>query len=164
MKLARPSWLCRAFDTLAVLGERFSLAADRRKAALGRIEAIWDEDAPGLREAIGALFMLGQGLWFALPFDTFTVTKAFRAVALFSTEGFWALAFCVLVALRLDALLVDDRRAREFWTLVAVVLWTTLGLALILGNPTSPGGIAYISWAVAEGLTFRAGRIKGNCS
>lgn len=135
----------------------FGAAVDARKASIPRLVRILDGEQPGTSqpELFGAAWSFVFGFWLLLPFDTFGVTKAFAILNAISTEGLWALVTVAFALWRADAVLMNRALTRQKLTMVAVTLWSALGVLFLLGNPTSPGGALYALVAVFEALSYR---------
>lgn len=151
----------RALDTIAFEVPRAAralvAALDKRKEMPDRLRAILIGRVPGssLCELFGALWMLSLGVWLLLPFDTFTWVRDFAILERVSVEWLWGVALTAVALWRLDALIMNRIQTRRGLTMMAVVTWSSLAPILIISNIASPGGVAYLVFALLEMVTYR---------
>lgn len=87
-----------------------------------------------------AIFKFIFGVWFLLPFDTFSDTNTYRLMGQIAPEEVWGILFLVIGVIQMWGL-VDGRHyiIRSWVSLIGVNLWLALSILSLYGNPSSPG-------------------------
>ncbi len=121
-------------------------------------EILWKRDFE-FAELLSGLTAALWGLWLLLPWDTFEPSPGFSVMRVLAPEWGWGLVMTFIGISQLYALLIDERRPRLNFSLMASAAWVFIATAVGWANPTGTGVIIFSMFALSAFWAFlRIGR------
>lgn len=105
-------------------------------------------------EVLSGLLMLGWGAQLLLPWETFSTSPAYAAMAALMPEPVWGGLLTWIGFTQVGAYLLDHWRVRLASALGASMAWTFLGVAFGYANLTGTGVVVYPWLALVTAWVF----------